>query len=649
MLDTRCVLFWFAAFFPPANDEDDVDYYEVLGVSGNASKEEIRKAYKKKSLALHPDKIQQRGGNPSDLEYRMEFQVVQEAHAVLSDDKKRKRYDLVNRSSTRYKFLTDDGAVTAAYENLGKSTCGQKSRLVLLLAIVLAAALLQPILVCVKINQILDPNGGGALENTPWIVLLIPWWIGCFLYLVLILGATFIMGCGVMGLVGCMEAVSWVVGQVILALRWDLTVSADYAMVFVPFYIALAFRGLGMLLTMRQMQNDVRHMITVEKLEQVLDKPYRDLSEQEQDELGKQFIIVHLPPDAQATGLDGDDVVQLSPEYQGAMQVYFSSVLELFNLIVFAVPFVVLLVLKLDANLDASWWTVFAPIWAYLGVQLLSNCYSCCCTTVGDEIIIIAPDASEEGDEAQESTDPDHTSSDFVHASSSINQFNKSATGSNETKASVKSSNAANKTSSSAAVPSSSTTTPPTTNEPEIVVEETNMSDDYPEMDEEAYHNFQQAYQQAEANASEKQSKAAGRVCTLLYQLMIVCLVVGKLQQDVPSDDNVGYNALWIIFPILFVTGCVLCCWGCLIYCAGMASLDELVKRAAAEKAAEDDDGRKDDEEMPVVVPEPPPPVALSTPPTEPAPLPTTTTTCTTTTTTIQEVVPAGFDSDDLD
>lgn len=63
------------------------DYYEVLGVSKNASKDEIKKAYRKKALQFHPDK------NPNDKQAEASFKEAAEAYEVLSNDQKRGRYD----------------------------------------------------------------------------------------------------------------------------------------------------------------------------------------------------------------------------------------------------------------------------------------------------------------------------------------------------------------------------------------------------------------------------------------------------------------------------------------------------------------------------------------------------------------------------
>lgn len=63
------------------------DLYQTLGVSKNATKDEIKKAHRKLALKYHPDQ------NPDDDEARERFKRVQEAYDVLSDEEKRAAYD----------------------------------------------------------------------------------------------------------------------------------------------------------------------------------------------------------------------------------------------------------------------------------------------------------------------------------------------------------------------------------------------------------------------------------------------------------------------------------------------------------------------------------------------------------------------------
>lgn len=63
------------------------DYYEVLGVSKNASEDEIKKAYRKIAIKYHPDR------NPDDKDAEEKFKEAAEAYDVLHDPQKRQQYD----------------------------------------------------------------------------------------------------------------------------------------------------------------------------------------------------------------------------------------------------------------------------------------------------------------------------------------------------------------------------------------------------------------------------------------------------------------------------------------------------------------------------------------------------------------------------
>lgn len=66
---------------------DYKDYYKILGVERKASADDIRKAYRKLAMQFHPDK------NPGNKKAEEKFKEMNEAYQVLSDEKKRARYD----------------------------------------------------------------------------------------------------------------------------------------------------------------------------------------------------------------------------------------------------------------------------------------------------------------------------------------------------------------------------------------------------------------------------------------------------------------------------------------------------------------------------------------------------------------------------
>ncbi len=93
----------------------ETDYYDVLGVAHGASRDEIRRAYRKLAQQHHPD------ANQGDEKAEERFKEVSEAYAVLSDDDKRKEYDEVRR-------LVGSGAFSNGAGGFGPGFGGQQVR-----------------------------------------------------------------------------------------------------------------------------------------------------------------------------------------------------------------------------------------------------------------------------------------------------------------------------------------------------------------------------------------------------------------------------------------------------------------------------------------------------------------------------------------
>lgn len=79
------------------------DYYKTLGINKNASKEDIRKAYRKLAKAYHPDR------NQADKTAEAKFKDIGEAYAVLGDPEKRKKYDRLGADWKRYQESGTEG------------------------------------------------------------------------------------------------------------------------------------------------------------------------------------------------------------------------------------------------------------------------------------------------------------------------------------------------------------------------------------------------------------------------------------------------------------------------------------------------------------------------------------------------------------
>ncbi|HVO85841.1 MAG TPA: molecular chaperone DnaJ [Candidatus Eisenbacteria bacterium] len=87
------------------------DYYEVLGVPKESSKDQIKDAYRKLALQYHPD----RNKSPEAEE---KFKEISEAYAVLSDDEKRRQYDQLGHAGFDQRYTTEDIFRGADFESV---------------------------------------------------------------------------------------------------------------------------------------------------------------------------------------------------------------------------------------------------------------------------------------------------------------------------------------------------------------------------------------------------------------------------------------------------------------------------------------------------------------------------------------------------
>ena len=330
----------FSAFLSPDDHdvEKEVDCYSLLDVRRNANADDIKKAYKKRSLQLHPDKLRQRGMRYegeiiTEEEARSRFQQMKAAYDVLNDPKKRKIYDVLGHKGMDFVLNPShawDPHVLLA--NLAKSSTLDRAKLMILVIVFFGLLLMQPILVCAKVDQMLEQNGG-ALENASWVALLTPFWLfaACFAVLLIIGKAALPL----------LQLLSFVMGILFLALKFDKVLTWDYAALFAPFYVWIFLRVLEANINMRALRAGMSKMVTVEFIEKFvinekkqdengndiedqLHRTYNDLNEEERDNINKEYIIVHVPPRTQGQGEDDNneeddfEKIERSPEYQEA-------------------------------------------------------------------------------------------------------------------------------------------------------------------------------------------------------------------------------------------------------------------------------------------------------------------------------------------
>jgi curved DNA-binding protein CbpA len=625
-IGTFLLVHLFSALLPPV-DPDERSFYDILQVEPNATNDDIRRAYKKLSLKLHPDKVAQRGDSKRE-EAAAEYEKVQEAYAVLVNDEKRQKYNALG-SPTRYRFVAQ-GAISspgALYENLAGASFMDKTRLMAFMTTIILVVLTQPILIAAKINQSLEEQG--ALQNTAWTVIMIPYWIigGLLMLLSLIIIPFVPVGERLAICLSILEQFLWYIGIIFLCLRWDGTWTSPYRQIFVPIYLAILLRWIQSVLVLRMIRRDVTKMVTVEFLEREVlkGKTLEELSEAELEEIRAKFLVITVAPDFEPIIEEGillDDAkleeqkVEASPEFEAATEIYNTTFANLVKSVLFGGMFLILMIRKVDYHITASWWAVFTPIWIERGMRWILNLYNCVCGTVSNDGVLLHMSTEKKDDTDTTAEDkkqgngenevvggndespekPNENSAVQIDSTPIPKPESRDRKDSNEAPSRIVdlendkgiSTNAGEDVTHHGGsvvgdAHDGKQSLPETKSDEgnggETKEDTTNGSgkddDNFIHVDEETFRAWQSAYEQAEENAMQQQAKASSECCNLTFQLILICLVVAKIEKNWQNDDpdDAGFNVFWVLFPF-FLFFALLCCLCVLLIYGAAPGLD---------------------------------------------------------------------------
>jgi len=148
---------------------DEEDFYSLLGLERDASPDEIKRAYKKQSLKMHPDKLAQRGLTVTP-EAQAEFQKMKEAYECLRDPHKKEAYDAIG--SKGLKWIEDPMSMDPQElaTNFVNASILDRSKIFAIFVAIVAIILYLPVIVCLHVDGVFGPQSS-------WVLTLIPLWL----------------------------------------------------------------------------------------------------------------------------------------------------------------------------------------------------------------------------------------------------------------------------------------------------------------------------------------------------------------------------------------------------------------------------------------------------------------------------------------
>jgi hypothetical protein len=337
------------SFLSSSGRDDDESFYDLLGVSTDACTDDLKRAYKRQSLMMHPDKLAQRGLVVTERD-RDRFTRMRHAYEVLSDPRRRETYDAIGERGMKWieEPLSVDPQELA--HNFATSSVLDRSKIFAIFLGVYVAIFVLPILVCLMAD-------GSLGQYAKWTVVLIPLWFWDAIILfyhsrVILMGPIrkpenvpdeewvdpLPMARRVMAMI---RFGMLVVFQILLALRLDGHLSyLPWTVVFVPLYLwdAIALH--------RKVVLSSLVVGTHDELELAIGKRLGECTPTEREELSRRYIVVPA---------NSDNARDAAHRLISDARVDVMRILA-------RIAFWVLLASNLDKDNDWSWWVVFLPV-----------------------------------------------------------------------------------------------------------------------------------------------------------------------------------------------------------------------------------------------------------------------------------------------
>mmetsp|Transcript_27781 Transcript_27781/g.39754 ORF Transcript_27781/g.39754 Transcript_27781/m.39754 type:complete len:531 (-) Transcript_27781:8-1600(-) len=343
--------------FLHSSTRNSTDYYELLGIDKDASQDDVKRAYKKQSLQMHPDKLAQRGMTVTEVDQER-FQKMKEAYEVLSDTHKRETYDAIGEKGLKWleePFSIDPQEMA---RNFANSSPVDRAKIFGIFVGIAFALFLLPILICLQID-------GSFGQNASWVAVLTPLWIA---NIFMIWYHFRVISMGPIPKPDGVPDHEWVdplpmskryfsllrfllfcVLEVLIALKLSNSIDWTWLMVFSPLLLHEA-TTLSKKVPLARMK-----IVTVEDLEKALAKPFEEFTTGEKELIAKRYSVV-------------PSIV--SVEFETAHRLKGRARQDCIK-VFFRIAFLTLLIVHLDYNLNWNWWLIFSPFW------IMSVCICC--------------------------------------------------------------------------------------------------------------------------------------------------------------------------------------------------------------------------------------------------------------------------------